>query len=67
MDEIRRILAKESLDDTDINILMKNKGLLDQDALVRLGLATAPVKEPVVVEESKKEAPAPIKVKRAKK
>ena len=66
MDEIKRILAQESLDDSDINFLMKNKGLLDQDALVRLGLATAPVKEPVVVEESK-EAPAPIKVKKAKK
>lgn len=58
-------MAKESLSDSDINILMKNKSLLSQDTLVRLGLATAPVKEPVVVAEP--EAPLPIKAKRAKK
>ena len=50
MDEIiRQILSKESLSDADINILVKNKGLLSQDVLVRLGLAAVVVVKPEVL------------------
>jgi hypothetical protein len=53
-EELNRILAKESLEDADINILAKNKGLLSQEEKVRLGFITvsAPiVKAPEVVAE----------------
>jgi len=61
---IDQILAKGSISDSDVNILMKNKHLVSEDALVRLGLVTAPAKE-LVVEEPK--VSKPIKAKKAKK
>jgi len=42
-EELDRILAKESLNDADINTLAKNIGLLTQEEKVRLGFISAPV------------------------
>jgi hypothetical protein len=68
---INQILAKEFLSDSDINILMKNKNLLSQDVLVRLGFVTAPVKELEVVAKTEKTVETPVvsvaKVSRKKK
>ena len=61
------ILAKESLSDTDINILVKNIDLLTIGEKVRLGLIPAP-KEVVEVKEVEPEVVTePVKVKRATK
>lgn len=51
MDKVKEILAKESINESDFRFLMKNRYLLSQADLVRLGLAPAnieAVKEPVV-------------------
>lgn len=53
-EELNRILAKESLEEADIKILVQNKGLLSQEEMVRLGFASAPVA--VVAPEVKEEA-----------
>lgn len=61
-EELNRILAKETLSDADINILVKNIDFLSQEEKVRLGLsAPVQVKEPIVVEEEKKLEVNPIK------
>ncbi len=46
-EELNKILAKESLEEADIKILVQNKGLLTQEELVRLGFITVatPVSE----------------------
>jgi len=61
-EDLKRILAKETLSDTDINILVKNKDFLSQEEKVRLGLS-APVQkeEPIVVEEPKVEEKIEVK------
>lgn len=62
MDKVKEILAKESINESDLNYLMANISFLSQADLVRLGLAPAieAVKESVVrdaeiVEEPKTE------------
>lgn len=54
---IREILAKESLDENDIAILVKNIHLLSHEDLVRLGFETETVEEDVKILETVEEAP----------
>lgn len=52
MDKIKKIFAKGSFTQEDMNFLMVNKHLLTNDHLVKLGLAPTPlvVSEPVKIE-----------------
>jgi hypothetical protein len=62
---VKEILAKESLSDTDINILMNNKALLNHADLARLGLVPVTVVEQVV--ETPKDEPVVKKKTRGRK
>lgn len=52
---IKEILAKESLDENDIAILVKNMHLLSHEDLVRLGFETKTVEEDVKILETVEE------------
>lgn len=67
-EELNKILAKGSLEDTDVNTLAKFQHLLSQEEKVRLGFVPAPVKAEVVKQvEVAPEAPAPVPEKKVKK
>jgi hypothetical protein len=66
-EKIDQILSKESIEDADIKVLVRNMNLLTESEKVRLGFIPAPVVEgPVKVVEPEAVAVAP-KAKRASK
>ena len=68
-EELEKILAKGSLDSADVDKLAKNKAYLTQEELVKLGWATAPVANKVVMEPvaEPKVVVEPVKKTRSKK
>ena len=67
-EEITKILAKGSLEDADIKVLVKNMHLLTQEEKVKLGFAQAPAPEvkELVVEAEVVKAPEAEKASKAK-